>query len=1131
MTATETIYPYDVKQTTGGHYQVFDGLGKIKQASGYAVSARPIDYKNGNTYTPSAITAYFKLQIPINAEIRKVTVQYRHYVDKLAISKGYPITTPTIILASKANSKTFNKKGNAATKTSTMRTATFTNVEVDVNSFFNNGNFRVQLKYGKNSTNNYGKVHLAYIRVRVEYVTPDFDVSMSKVSGGYNREELSLKATISNKNLTKGNPVVNISLPLGLSFVRANGNGTVTQPQNRTLVWTPVVNRAGSVSVEIIVVPNVSYSSSDKVWSGSIAYSMPSFNRSRSLTVTVTERPPAEDESKADEEPDIDSQGSSSMSSKESYPPIEAEYNVPISLNGEHIDIGWAETVKFIWDNDSFNYQHLIMVSEIPMKLEIVAKLSQKTWGINKVIETFILTPGEETLLDCSDWHSNFEQKYGIKIQYTDFLGRTVYPRLYMRLSSLSQDKGNVWWWIHESYTYDRTGEEIVSNTYADGFNINFFLTEKQYASLGVVNFAKIKPSEEETHRLGDGYTYTLQSDMQLNTSEDYVRNWYKNFRIGVFNNPITANQHSYILLQTEEDSQVRDLTIPSRFDLTDATMSLTVDNPLTAIINETTYNLTSTTEIPLWEDYSQSITFQKVSDNVTLTLELYDANNVLLWSQEYHLVFDAEETILPLPVTEDSTDYTNLTNEQIFSNAEWWSETQAGLNTSNNVECQFTYDENYPLYIIYTGDYPEGDPNNNTVTFNEPCIIEDYEQRLTNGLFIEPIDDSIKDDGSLSTITMKAFDISNTVVLYDLPLDDNYGTNTDMAIRGIELTGEVEQTDRLILYAKLRSPTGESRQRSIIIKDTNDFSIGGNGDLWGYNTLDMINLEDWEIELTISNNLEEVDGNLIFGNLQLNIYVERVEPSNIVCYINGEDLRYYGVFITDVSIPEGLQTDTRYLEVDGTDHNDPYNQSIRQKEIEIEFELGNDCDLQANTLSRRELAKLLVNDRDEYNRPIPNTIEFSHYPDIYWEYIMEEAIADKIEIGSYTDGKVTLVVPAGTAYDKESTTTSNTGYVNGLATINPILIVKPTDEIITIREEVTGQEFHMGYSGEWNDKILEIDCEDRIVWLKTDEDDTDPINLNRYVDFNSDWFRLKGEFSFSGINCIIRTVDYQERW
>ena len=143
----------------------------------------------------------------------------------------------------------------------------------------------------------------------------------------------------------------------------------------------------------------------------------------------------------------------------------------------------------------------------------------------------------------------------------------------------------------------------------------------------------------------------------------------------------------------------------------------------------------------------------------------------------------------------------------------------------------------------------------------------------------------------------------------------------------------------------------------------------------------------------------------------------------------------------------------------------------------------------------------------------------------------MEDALDHKLDIGSYIDGKVKLTIPAGTSYDKEPTTTSNTGYVNGIATIHPNIIFKPTDTVVTIRETVTGQEFHIGYTGEWNDKIVEIDCDNRIAWLKTNEDDIDPVNLNKYVDYNSDWFRLKGEYSFTGVNCIIRTVDYSERW
>jgi putative AlgH/UPF0301 family transcriptional regulator len=103
-------------------------------------------------------------------------------------------------------------------------------------------------------------------------------------------------------------------------------------------------------------------------------------------------------------------------------------------------------------------------------------------------------------------------------------------------------------------------------------------------------------------------------------------------------------------------------------------------------------------------------------------------------------------------------------------------------------------------------------------------------------------------------------------------------------------------------------------------------------------------------------------------------------------------------------------------------------------------------------------------------------------------------------------------------------------GYVNGLATINPVIIVKPTEDVVTIRETITGQEFHIGYSN-WNNRILEVDCNNKNAWLLENEDDEEPILLNKYIDYNSDWFRLKGEYNFEGVNCVIRTVETRERW
>ena len=216
-------------------------------------------------------------------------------------------------------------------------------------------------------------------------------------------------------------------------------------------------------------------------------------------------------------------------------------------------------------------------------------------------------------------------------------------------------------------------------------------------------------------------------------------------------------------------------------------------------------------------------------------------------------------------------------------------------------------------------------------------------------------------------------------------------------------------------------------------------------------------------------------------------------------------------------------------MTIDGTDTNDAYRQNIREKTITLKMSIG-ECDIQTSTDMLRQLTKLLVNEKDEYNRPIPNRIEFSHYPDVYFEYIMEKPMDITNQTGVY-DVKADLTIPAGTSFSKQETTTNINGFVQGLAAVNPIITFKPQSSEITVSETLSGQSFHMGYSGDWQSKIVEINCEDRVVLLKTGEDDAFPVDITKYVDFNSDWFNLYGEYVLNGVGCIIRTCTFNERW
>ena len=443
-------------------------------------------------------------------------------------------------------------------------------------------------------------------------------------------------------------------------------------------------------------------------------------------------------------------------------------------------------------------------------------------------------------------------------------------------------------------------------------------------------------------------------------------------------------------------------------------------------------------------------------------------------------------------------------------------------------------------MYIILTGDYPEAedyDYDIGTISYTEPCIIEKtvYNGNEANGNYPIPIINLINGDGNTSETQIPTLDTTNPVIIYDLPLDEDYGTNEEISIRGIEVTGTIAQSDELVLTAKLTNTDGITGERTTVInnQDTtvdNDstFKLGGLGDLWGFRTTELTNLEDWELQLTVNNLLLEDVGNINIGDITIILYVEKLDKQEINIKIEDEDLSYYGAVIKDVKILEGLETDTSFLDIDGTDTNEPYRQNIREKEIEIELSIGG-CDIITSTDMLQQLTQLLVNDKDSLNRPILKRIEFSHRPGEYYLYLLQKAIEADLEITHY-NVKVKLTIPAGTSYSKESIVTNITGNVQGLAAVSPMISFKPQSSVIEINELVSGQRFSMGYGGDWQSKIVELDCANRIAYLKTNEDDTQPVDISKYVDFNSDWFRLHGEYSFSGTNCVIRRVEYQER-
>lgn len=1001
---TVTKYARTITQTTGGKFATFENLNNIKNntTGSYSESHTRIKGKSGSPNRPSTLSlTNFGFNIPSGALVKKIIVEYRH--SKLKYNnKVCNIGAPTISLIGVSGSG----KGVAPTTSLVTSTRTF-NINQNISSKINSSSFGVKINYPTNTNAYEGYMRISYIRIKVEYVDSAYTLSLKKVSGGYNEEDYTVQAVISNKYMTDNNPNVIITSPTGFTFKSSTGKGKVTKNNARTFTWNPGLNKkTGTSTINLVFSTSVVYPSGVETYTGTFSAVEQYKKTTSNLTATITERPATGTETVTEDTQTV-----------ENYETANTD-NAVLLVNANE---EFVFSVEFTDEENTF-YNNLL--DSDPTALQYIS------------LDVFKLVNGTYNGLNHYNIYNDLEYDETVPDEIVDAEGER--------------------WFLNKTLSINAVGTYKITLGYCDELNPSSNQEFRQFtvyvrptlSELENPYYTIIKLTEEETNRMGHNFPYVAQSFMKEITSETYVRDWYKNFRIGIFNNPIAEN----ITVTTSTDSET----------------------------GETIETIT------------------------------------------------------------DSTDYDLLSNVEIFENAEYWSNPLTAVNVFESLECHFPYNENYPVYIIIGGDWADAEEYGSgwecaDIQFTEPCIVEEsyYNGKTSTGIYPIPIKNLTLNDGSNAELTIPENNESSSIIFYDWMMEDDL--SDDVAIQGIGVIADIEQTDDLTLYATLKSPKGLTGARSLIVNDV-DFnseeetlSIGGIGDLWGFSRSDFKDIKDWELLLNVSNILSDSSSNINFGDVQLVLFLNDIVKQDIIIEVEDEDLAMMGVSIESITIPEGLETDTAFLSIDGTDTNDAYRQNIREKTIKLKLRVGG-CDLDVTTAYLRQLTKLLVNERDEYNRPIPKRITFSHYPDVYFEYIIEDALKIESQLTSYKV-EADLTIPSGTSFSLDEIVTGNIGYVQGLAAVSPVIQVTPTDSTIEVLETISGKKFNMGYSGNWYDKIVEINCDDMKAYLKTTEDDVNPVDISEYVDINSSWFHLKGEYNFQTTNCVLRLVQYNERW
>lgn len=502
----------------------------------------------------------------------------------------------------------------------------------------------------------------------------------------------------------------------------------------------------------------------------------------------------------------------------------------------------------------------------------------------------------------------------------------------------------------------------------------------------------------------------------------------------------------------------------------------------------------------------------------------LLDEDNINLFdpfNANYRLgVFNSE-------IYEDFTDLDYL-------NYTYFSESVSEPNVEEELSVDFIYHAEYPVIIVMTGEYLEANSRAFKIQYTYPCLMETefIVNRESPGLFPYPIKQiSSIDDFCVANVPSNKS--TNPIRAYNFNMD-GLELSDNAVIQGVSVDFDVNCDSEVALLMKL-IVNNKIGQRSINFNSITDSqNLGGEFDLWGLSFDDFIdgNLDDFELELTLLNAFN-YDSYIELNNLRVTFHYVEVPESLVKCWVNGVDIRYYNMFLNDVKIPSGTENEVKYLEVNGTDSTVAYRSSIQKKEIKIDFSVFG-CDITETSKFLERIGRLFANERDKFNKPILNTIEFSHYPDRVWEFLTEDAIDANSNSADY-DGSIKLIVPSGTSTNKNMNISNAYGVNNSIAKVNPEIYVVALENTVVITEDKSNQELIIRGENIVN-KLIRVDCSNREAYILEDNSDNTEeyvnINITPNIDINSDFFVIQGEYSFNCNNTAnIQSVRFFERW
>lgn len=445
--------------------------------------------------------------------------------------------------------------------------------------------------------------------------------------------------------------------------------------------------------------------------------------------------------------------------------------------------------------------------------------------------------------------------------------------------------------------------------------------------------------------------------------------------------------------------------------------------------------------------------------------------------------------------------------------------------------EISFNYDSNYPIWIFWTGEYMERTPTLFTVEFTNPILEETqyyFEKGIEPyGLYFNPLKNVLSPTQYASCI-VPAISKANPFRVSGFELGGAENIQ-NFALQGITVNFDAVSSSDCSILARLRTSDNRMGERSISMQEgSKSLEVGGAFDLFGIKYTDFIDPSRLEIEFEAINKYNH-DVKLEISNIQITIRYSILGGSWLKFWIDGESSEYYNIFLKELTIDGGTETTVTYFNAEGCDTTIASRQNIDPKTIEMEVEIG-ECNLDEATLLFRRAAKWFANERSTLNKPILKYIEFEHIPGQVYPYILEDPLDGDLDITEYTP-KIKLKIPDGVSVAKESTYTAELGVVSGITRVRPKIIAMALSDEITITEKYSQQSWSVHSDSLDIGDTLTIDCENRRVMLdKSTTTGQTNLDITKDVDFDCDWFSIKGEYVFQSSSCSIQSVEYKER-